>query len=71
MDPRPVQTHDSTPQTSKPVIESQQVLAGLWSVKNLRAGAFGTVYHAHDLQLDREVALKVPNARHTRLAATR
>ena len=41
----------------------QPVSIGRFEIRSeLGAGAFGTVYRAHDPQLDREIALKVPRA---------
>lgn len=50
------------PVSSKKLKQAPKQLGRFKILKVLGEGAFGTVYHAHDPQLDREVALKVPRA---------
>ncbi len=50
------------PVSSKKLKQAPNQLGRFKILKVLGEGAFGTVYHAHDPQLDREVALKVPRA---------
>lgn len=54
---------------SAPSPEAARCIGRFHIQEELGAGAFGTVYRAHDPQLDREVALKVPHAH--RLGDTR
>jgi len=56
-------THAESNATSSPPTNVNVKRLGRFEIRGkLGSGAFGTVFRAHDPQLDREVALKVPHA---------
>jgi hypothetical protein len=54
---------DTSPKPPPAASAEQPTILGRFQIRErLGAGAFGTVYRAYDPQLDREIALKVPQA---------
>src|ERR687894_591121 len=69
---RPPTRHGSMTQASDEFLELQAALAGEYSLqRELGRGGMGIVYLARDVQLDRDVAIKVLPSHLARSAASR